>query len=221
MPSRIKSGPGECPKCEKLYTDLLDHITKRHQYDRFHQDEVVDAGLVVCVCGRVVRNRAGLMKHQSRYGCLITDQPTQTIQRQAVTAPTTWSSALTTLSSSLTAISDDSQARQSLVSPTPHQLQTTSATSSSLPTLTPSPARSQSSRTLGAQAGRVHQLTPSQIENWGSSFHSSLHPSLPTSDNLPTTQPSEPAGSESGWNINTIQAPTGQSRQESPEVSCL
>jgi hypothetical protein len=70
MPPRCKSGPGQCSKCYRSYTDLLEHINKRHQQDRFQQDEVEEYGLLVCICGRVVRNVNGLAKHQSRFGCL-------------------------------------------------------------------------------------------------------------------------------------------------------
>jgi hypothetical protein len=73
MPPRIKSGPGQCPKCDKSYADLLEHITKKHRDDRFLQDEVDGTGLVLCICGRVVRNRVGLFKHQQRFGCLGTE----------------------------------------------------------------------------------------------------------------------------------------------------
>ena len=226
MPSRTKSGPGECAKCNKFYNDLLEHITKRHQYDRFHQDEVADAGLVVCVCGRVVRNLAGLMKHQSRYGCLVTDRPTQTIQHQAVTAPTTCSSALTPLSSTLTTLSEHLEASQSLAATAPHRLPTTSTASSSLPTLTPSPAQSRSSHTLGAQTRVDHRLIATQTETWGSSPHSSLHPGLPIPDNHSSSQafnsPLLPfTGLDLGWGKSRIPTPASQSREDSPEVGSL
>lgn len=67
---RIKSGQGQCPKCDNIYADLLEHISKRHRNDRFTQEEVHPAGLMVCVCGRVVLNQSGLVKHQLRFGCL-------------------------------------------------------------------------------------------------------------------------------------------------------
>ena len=133
MPPRNKSGPGQCPRCDNIYADLLEHITKRHQHDRFQQDEVDEAGLVVCICGRVVRNLAGLMKHQSRYGCLGTED------RKHITRPTTLP-AQSDLTSTLTSLSSrpgllpQLQARSKIHSLVP------SSESSGLTTLTPSPA---------------------------------------------------------------------------------
>lgn len=96
MPVRSKSGPGQCSKCDRLYTDLLEHITKRHQHDRFEQEEVEEYGLVACICGRVVRNRNGLAKHHSRYGCLSLPNTAQRITNQQPIATST----LTSLSAS-------------------------------------------------------------------------------------------------------------------------
>jgi hypothetical protein len=70
MPPRVNSGPGQCPKCDKSYADLLEHITKRHRHERFYQEEVDGAHLVVCICARVVLNSDGLIEHQLRFGCL-------------------------------------------------------------------------------------------------------------------------------------------------------
>lgn len=64
-----RSGPGRCAKCSKTYSDLLDHIHKRHPGQRFHPHEITGTGLELCRCGKVVLNRAGLIKHQVRYGC--------------------------------------------------------------------------------------------------------------------------------------------------------
>lgn len=64
-----RSGPGRCAKCSKTNSDVLDHIHKRHRDQRFHQHEITGTGLELCPCGKVVLNRAGLIKHQIRYGC--------------------------------------------------------------------------------------------------------------------------------------------------------
>ena len=67
MPAaRNKSGPGHCQRCDHHYADLLEHITKRHRGDRFTAQDVAGTGLVLCQCGRVCLNQAGLMKHQAR-----------------------------------------------------------------------------------------------------------------------------------------------------------
>jgi hypothetical protein len=63
MPSRVQSGPGQCSKRDGFYTDLLEHISERHQHDRFQQDEVEEYGLLAGVCGRVVCNVSGLAQH--------------------------------------------------------------------------------------------------------------------------------------------------------------
>ncbi|GFZ43061.1 hypothetical protein JCM24511_00779 [Saitozyma sp. JCM 24511] len=68
MPPRVKSGPGQCPKCDNSYADLLEHITKRHRHERFYQEEVDGAHLAVCICGRVVLNSDGMIKHQLSSG---------------------------------------------------------------------------------------------------------------------------------------------------------
>lgn len=125
MPSRTKSGPGQCPKCDRLYADLLEHINKKHGNDHFTPEDLVGRDLVVCVCGRVVLNKAGLLKHQQRFGCLgSVDRTPQRLHSQAgsrigrtigdtsslsslpashITHPTATSS-LTTLSSALSSL---------------------------------------------------------------------------------------------------------------------
>jgi hypothetical protein len=47
-----------------LPADLFQHITKRHQHNRFQQEMVEEYGLVACVCGRVVRNAKFLLVAQ-------------------------------------------------------------------------------------------------------------------------------------------------------------
>jgi hypothetical protein len=37
--------------------------------DMFTPDDIKDSTLVVCLCGRVVLNQAGLIKHRLRYDC--------------------------------------------------------------------------------------------------------------------------------------------------------
>ena len=99
MSPRIKSGPGRCSRCNKTYVDLLEHITKRHQQEHFHQDELDGTGLLVCICGRVVLNTSGLIKHQLRFGCLGT-QHRSTGRSLHLAHPSDVSSSLTSLSPS-------------------------------------------------------------------------------------------------------------------------
>jgi hypothetical protein len=56
-------------RCNLYLRDLLDHIKKQHKDDFFTPDDIKDSTLVVCPCGRVVLNQAGLIKHQLRYDC--------------------------------------------------------------------------------------------------------------------------------------------------------
>jgi hypothetical protein len=60
---------GACMRCGQHYIDLLDHIKKKHRDDKFTARDIKDSTLVVCPCGRVVLNHAGLIKHRLRYGC--------------------------------------------------------------------------------------------------------------------------------------------------------
>jgi len=55
--------------CNLYLRDLLDHIKKRHRDDYFTPGDIKDSTLVVCPCGRVVLNQAGLIKHRLRYDC--------------------------------------------------------------------------------------------------------------------------------------------------------
>jgi hypothetical protein len=107
MPPRTKSGPGQCSKCDRSYSDLLEHINKRHQHDRFQQSEVEDYGLTACVCGRVVRNHNGLSKHQSRFGCLALDNQARRVQQSDTTPARISTSSLSSIptgTSSLTTL---------------------------------------------------------------------------------------------------------------------
>lgn len=116
---RAKPDGGQCPKCDKHYSNLLHHITKRHKHDRFCQQDVESAHLLVCHCGRVVLNVQGLVKHQSRFGCLNDAQTRQTpatsllpIHRQTSTltplpTPRPTSRPIHSLSSSLTPLASE------------------------------------------------------------------------------------------------------------------
>ena len=70
MPSPTKSGLWSVLKCDKVYAILPEHINKKHRNDNFTREGLVGRDLMVCVCGRVVLNRPGLLKHQQRFGCL-------------------------------------------------------------------------------------------------------------------------------------------------------
>lgn len=152
MPARIKSAPGQCPKCDKSYADLLEHITKKHRHDRFTEEEMGRTSLAVCICGRVVLNTDGLKKHQQRFACLGTQERDTTPahrsslgQLQAAAQSSTLSS-LTTLpsssrpSSSLTSLPASSSHRAPSI-PVSHPPSEVSSRLTSLPSL-PSTSRS-------------------------------------------------------------------------------
>lgn len=191
MPPRNKSGPGQCPRCDNIYADLLEHITKRHQHDRFQQDEVAEAGLVVCICGRVVRNLAGLMKHQSRYGCLGTKD------RKHIARPTTLP-VQTDLTSTLTSLSSRPELLPQLQAGSTYRSSVPSAESSALTTLTPSTAatRDQPSQYRSDPSDTLISA-PRQDQAIGQREYSSslttITPSLAsTSRSLATTTSSNP-----------------------------
>ncbi|WVQ61872.1 uncharacterized protein L199_006887 [Kwoniella botswanensis] len=62
-----RSGQDTCPKCDKTYKDLLDHIKKKHGEDRFTAEEMAETGLWVCSCGKVTASERGLSYHRKRY----------------------------------------------------------------------------------------------------------------------------------------------------------
>ncbi|WWD08240.1 hypothetical protein V865_006351 [Kwoniella europaea PYCC6329] len=62
-----RSGQDTCPRCNKTYKDLLDHIKKKHGEDRFTAEEMADTGLWVCSCGKVAASERGLSYHRNRY----------------------------------------------------------------------------------------------------------------------------------------------------------
>jgi hypothetical protein len=68
-----KSGPGTCTKCSKYFTDLLDHINKRHKDTTYTQEDLSSTDLLACLCGKVVLNDRGLQHHQVRFGCTARD----------------------------------------------------------------------------------------------------------------------------------------------------
>jgi hypothetical protein len=68
MPTPKRSG--RCMRCNRHLVHLLDHIKKQHADDKFTTRDIKDSILVVCPCGTVVPNHAGLIKHHLRYGCV-------------------------------------------------------------------------------------------------------------------------------------------------------
>lgn len=60
---------GGCPRCNREYVNLLEHITRVHKDVVFTRAELSATSLMVCVCGRVVLNQKGLLSHQIRYKC--------------------------------------------------------------------------------------------------------------------------------------------------------
>jgi hypothetical protein len=189
MPSRVKSGPGQCSKCDGFYTDLLEHISKRHQHDRFQQDEVEEYGLQACICGRVVRNVNGLAKHQSRYGCLGAGRDTRRhpvvpsapslahVSDSLLSSLPTGTSSLTSLTSSLVTPS------QTLRTPPSHGRHLPSSTSAS--TLTPIPRSTKSPS--------AHWITLDQCSHDSSAPPTPLGrpPSLPMADESEEEEPWE------------------------------
>lgn len=146
MPVRAKSGPGQCCKCDRLYSDLLEHITKRHQTDRFNQHEVEEYGLVACVCGRVVRNSNGLAKHHARFGCLSAQGTPQRVLLQRSVGMST----LTSL---------PSEALQSRYSQHQQPSIHSAAFSSALTSLTPSVASRQTVRPVNLDGNPLMPLS--------------------------------------------------------------
>jgi hypothetical protein len=61
---------GWCRRCNQHLRDLLDHIKKQHPNDKFTHRDIKDSTLIVCPCGRVVLDHAGLIKHRHRYRCV-------------------------------------------------------------------------------------------------------------------------------------------------------
>ena len=68
-PARIRSAPGDCAKCNRHYTDLLEHVRKAHKDHRFVQADFANTHLQVCLCGAVAASLKGLRSHHSRTGC--------------------------------------------------------------------------------------------------------------------------------------------------------
>ena len=153
MASRSKSGPGTCVLCDKEYSDLLDHINKRHQHHTFHQQDVVGAGLLVCHCGRVVRNQQGLNQHQLRFGCMSSNQ-----QSRILSPASRARSASSMLSSTLSSAPSSKRRRQTPLS------QTSTLSSITQP-------RSLSMQTIS-----------SRLSTLPSAYRSSVHPGSPLSD---------------------------------------
>ena len=67
--SRIRSAPGNCPKCNKHYRDLLEHVRKAHKDHKFKQADFAHTHLEVCLCGSVAASLQGLRSHHSRTDC--------------------------------------------------------------------------------------------------------------------------------------------------------
>lgn len=180
MPPRVKSGPGQCSKCDRSFADLLEHINKRHQQDRFQQYEVEEYGLRACICGRVVRNINGLAKHQSRFGCLGAGPDT----RRYPVAPS---------APSLTHISDSSLSSLPTGTSSLTSLPSSSSTLSapSQPPSTPQPLQHARSSTLASAVTSIPSWTRSPSVHWIG--HESSAPSRPLGrpPYLPRTDDSE------------------------------
>lgn len=136
-----KSDPGCCPRCDRQYSDLLEHITKKHRQERFTQAEVDHTNLTRCHCGRITLNAAGLVRHQLRFGCLDNTGRIPTPRPR--------------LSSSLLSSAPPSPARRA--SSIGRSL---SHASSSLPPLTPSTVRSLTTSPVSFSQLTLHEESP-------------------------------------------------------------
>lgn len=68
---------GTCPRCNRVFADLLDHFKKRHPDIQWRPEQLTGVGLLACPCGAPVRNAQGLKVHQSRARCQ--PQPTRAV----------------------------------------------------------------------------------------------------------------------------------------------
>ncbi|RSH85497.1 hypothetical protein EHS25_004893 [Saitozyma podzolica] len=174
---------GACMRCGQNYIDLLDHIKRNTETTSSPAGTYADSTLVVCPCGRVVLNHAGLLKHRVRYGCV------ESTPKPSITG----SSPLTSPPPSTTAITHRPLPPSSPLTSAPPSTSTqTTSQLSSPPTAPGGDLLARLTLHTRLSSSPASSSTPQRPSRLASSTPSRLAPSTPQRSSRLASQPRSP-----------------------------